>query len=216
MINPIRIKAHWPIYRSFDWGYFRPYSCGWWTVDDDGVIYRILELYGVQHSGQDVIPNQGVKWTPEKVFSEIQKMEHEHPYLAGKKIFGSADPAIWDAETGISFAETAQKYGLFFKPGDNKRIPGWMQMHYRMMFDENGFPQMYIFKTCKDFIRTIPTLQYDEHKAEDLDTEGEDHIADETRYFCMSRPITPHIDEPENLPLWGGDPLNMYEGRGRR
>ena len=50
---------------------------------------------------------------------------------------------------------------------------------------------MYVFNTCKDFIRTIPMLQYDEHKPEDLDTDGEDHIADETRYFCMSRPIAP-------------------------
>ena len=216
VINPIKVKAHWPIYRSFDWGYFRPFSCGWWTVDDDGVIYRILELYGVQHSGQDVIPNMGVKWAADKVFSEIQRMEREHPYLAGKKIFGIADPAIWKADGGVSFAETAAHYGIYFKPGDNERIPGWMQMHYRMMFDENGFAQMYIFNNCRDFIRTIPTLQYDEHKDEDLDSDGEDHIADETRYFCMSRPIKPHIEEPENLPLWGGDPLNQYEGRRRR
>ena len=32
---------------------------------------------------------------------------------------------------------------------------------------------------------------YDEHKVEDLDTDGEDHIADETRYMCMNRPIKP-------------------------
>jgi hypothetical protein len=50
---------------------------------------------------------------------------------------------------------------------------------------------MYIFNTCKGFIRTIPLLQYDEHKVEDLDTDGEDHIADEVRYFCMARPIKP-------------------------
>jgi hypothetical protein len=41
------------------------------------------------------------------------------------------------------------------------------------------------------FIRTIPLLQYDEHKVEDLDTDGEDHIADAWRYFLMSRPIKP-------------------------
>ena len=101
----------------------------------------------------------------------------------------------------------ALKQKVFFTPGDNKRIPGWMQMHYRMAFDDNGYPMMYVFKTCKSFIRTIPLLVYDEHKVEDLDTDGEDHIADETRYFCMSRPITPRkktvnkeiIDDPLNL-----------------
>ena len=50
---------------------------------------------------------------------------------------------------------------------------------------------MYVFKNCKAFIRTMPLLQYDDHKPEDLDTSGEDHVADEVRYFLMSRPIKP-------------------------
>ena len=66
-----------------------------------------------------------------------------------------------------------------------------MQVHYRMAFDENGYPMMYVFRNCKAFIRTIPLLQYDETKTEDLDTNGEDHVADEVRYFLMSRPIKP-------------------------
>jgi hypothetical protein len=48
---------------------------------------------------------------------------------------------------------------------------------------------MYIFSTCEDFIRTVPLLQYDGSKPEDVDTDGEDHIADETRYFVMTRPL---------------------------
>jgi hypothetical protein len=52
---------------------------------------------------------------------------------------------------------------------------------------------MYVFSNCKAFIRTIPLLQYDEHKAEDLDTDGEDHAADESRYLCMARPIKPRM-----------------------
>ena len=49
-------------------------------------------------------------------------------------------------------------------------------------------------------------LQYDEHKPEDLDTDGEDHVADEVRYFCMSRPIKPRMtpapDEYKNNPMY--------------
>jgi hypothetical protein len=186
VIDPFEIPDSWKIYRSFDWGYNKPFSCGWWAVDHDGVIYRILELYGCTDT-----PNEGVKWTPPQVFAEIAKTEREHRWLAGKKIIGIADPAIWDAETGESIADTAGKHGVFFTPGDNKRLPGWMQVHYRLAFDENGYPQMYVFRGCKAFIRTIPLLQYDEHKPEDLDTDGEDHVADEVRYFCMSRPIKP-------------------------
>jgi hypothetical protein len=111
--------------------------------------------------------------------------------LRDRKIIGVADPAIWDAETGESIAETAAKHQVFFSPGDHKRIPGWMQCHYRLAFDKNGFPMFYVFTNCKHFIRTVPLLQYDEHKCEDIDTDGEDHIADAWRYLCMARPIKP-------------------------
>lgn len=188
VIEPFEIPEGWKIYRSFDWGYNKPFSCGWWAVDYDGIAYRILELYGCGKT-----PNEGVKWTPPQVFSKIAEIERDHRWLSGKKIIGIADPAIWDAETGKSIAEVAADHGVFFTPGDNKRIPGWMQVHYRLAFDDQGFPMMYIFKNCKAFIRTIPTLLYDEHKPEDLDTDGEDHVADEVRYFCMSRPIKPRV-----------------------
>ena len=188
VIEPFEIPEGWKIYRSFDWGYNKPFSCGWWAVDYDGVAYRILELYGCNKT-----PNEGVKWTPPQVFSKIAEIERDHRWLAGKKIIGIADPAIWDAETGKSIAEVAADHSVFFSPGDNKRIPGWMQVHYRFAFDENGFPMMYVFNNCKAFIRTMPSLQYDEHKPEDLDTDGEDHVADEVRYFCMSRPIKPRV-----------------------
>lgn len=200
VIAPFEIPDGWKIYRSFDWGYNKPFSCGWWAVDYDGVAYRILELYGCTKND-----NEGVRWTPPQVFAEIHRIETEHRWLKGKKIQGIADPAIWDAETGESIADVAAKHQVYFSQGDNKRIAGWMQVHYRMAFDENGYPMMYIFNNCKAFIRTIPLLQYDEHKVEDLDTDGEDHIADEMRYFLMSRPIAPRVkaqpDEYEKSPL---------------
>lgn len=188
VIAPFDVPADWTIYRSFDWGYARPFSCGWWAVDYDGRLYRIAELYGC---GRE--PNEGVKWPPDKVFAEIARIEKEHPWLSGKTIRGVADPAIWDAETGESIADVAGRYGIFFQRGDHKRIPGWMQMHYRLAFDERGLPMMQVFSTCKGFIRTLPLLQYDDVKVEDLDTAGEDHIADETRYMCMARPIKPRV-----------------------
>ena len=127
------------------------------------------------------------------MFSQIAQIEKEHRWLRGKKITGIADPAIWDAQTGQSIADTAARHGVFFLPGDHKRLPGWMQVHYRLAFDEEGYPRMYVFSNCKAFIRTIPTLQYDKTKTEDLDTAAEDHVADEVRYLCMARPIKPRM-----------------------
>ena len=49
-------------------------------------------------------------------------------------------------------------------------------------------PMLYVFKTCTGLIRTLPLLQHDPDRPEDLDTTQTDHAADETRYACMSRP----------------------------
>ena len=196
-------KRGWTIYRSYDFGYAKPFSCAWWAIDYDGTLYRIMELYGCTQT-----PNEGVKWTPDKQFEEIAKVEREHPWLKGKQIHGVADPAIWDASRGDSIADTAIKYGVYFTPGDHERIAGWMQCHYRLQFDKNGYARMYVFENCKGFIRTIPLMMYDEHKVEDLDTSQEDHIADEWRYMCMARPIEP-IREVEQKTILS-DPLNMF------
>lgn len=205
-----RVPRGWEVYRSFDWGFRRPFSVGYWAVDYDGVIYRIAELYGCQRDmvTRESIPNEGLKLNPDAVFDMIAAFERDHPLLQGRDIHGVADPAIWDAEYGESVAETAAKHGILFTPGDHKRVAGWMQCHYRMQFDEDGYPRMYVLDSCRDFIRTIPALQYDDHKAEDIDTEGEDHIADEFRYFCMSRPIVPMAAPKVYKPK--ADPLDMF------
>jgi hypothetical protein len=54
---------------------------------------------------------------------------------------------------------------------------------------------IYCFSTCRDSIRTIPVLQHDPNRAEDLDTNSEDHAADDWRYAAMSRPWLRSQDE---------------------
>ena len=193
VIEPFEIPDSWTIYRCFDWGYNHPFACEWAAIDPDGVMYIILELYGCTKT-----PNEGVKWIPDKVFAEIHRIETEHRWLKGKNIIGVADPAIWNAETGESIAERAAKHQVYFSKGDHERLPGWMQLHYRLAMDDNGYPMLYVFKNCKGLIRTLPLLMYDEHKPEDIDTDGEDHIADAVRYLCMARPIKPRMaPEPD-------------------
>ena len=212
VIEPIDLSRGqargWKIYRSYDFGYARPFSCAWWAVDYEGVVYRALELYG----GTDM-PNEGVKWTPERQFSEIARIEREHPWLRSKTITGVADPAIWDASRGESVAETAARCGVYFSPGDNNRIAGWMQLHYRMQFDENGYARLYVFSNCRAFIRTVPLLLYDAQRPEDLDSSLEDHAADEARYFCMSRPVRALYEPPERaVPFDPLDQNKQYSG----
>jgi hypothetical protein len=174
-----------------DWGYKKPSSIQYHAVSPDGVIYHFLEVYTCSQT-----PNEGLKWTPAELFKEVRRLEDEHPWLKGRKIIGVADPAIWDAETGESIAETASKHHVYFTKADNKRLAGLMQCHHRLKFDSNGYPMFYVFKSCKHFIRTIPLLLYDEHKVEDVDTKMEDHAYDAWRYVLQCRPITPRTDTP--------------------
>ena len=206
VIEPFDIPREWRIYRSYDFGYAKPFSCAWWAVDFDGVIYRILELYGCTDN-----PDEGVRWTPERQFRRIREIEDTHPYLKGKDIQGVADPAIWDTSRGESIYETALRHRIYFQKGDNRRIAGWMQMHYRLAFDEEGYPMMYVFSHCRAFLRTVPVLLYSDTDPEDLDTKQEDHAADECRYFCMSRPIAPVRRAGGALPV--DDPLDLMKKR---
>ena len=197
-------RLYWNVFRSYDFGYRRPFSCAWWAVDPDGVLYRILEYYGC--SGE---PNQGIRMSVDEQFERIAEIERSHPWLKGRRITGVADPSIWDKSRGESIAETAARHGVMFSRGDNHRIAGWMQCHYRLRFDEQGYPGMYVFSSCRDFIRTVPLLQVSRTNPEDLDTNGEDHIADEWRYACMSRPMKASLPQADPGLVWLRDPLKQ-------
>ena len=150
VINPFDIPGHWNIYRSYDYGYAKPFSVGYWAVDQNDIVYRIAEFYGCTQT-----PNEGVKWDALTQAVEIKEFEDGHPYLKGKKILGIADPAIFAADGGESVADTMRKAGVYFYPGDNSRIAGWMQFHYRLAFNPEGKPRMYVFNTCTHFFRVF-------------------------------------------------------------
>jgi hypothetical protein len=86
------------------------------------------------------------------------------------------------------------RIGARFRPADDSRVgkagatSGWDQMRARIAGDETG-PMMVVCDTCRDFIRTVPSLQPDPDRPEDLDTRSEDHVADDTRYACLARPM---------------------------
>lgn len=193
VIEPFDIPLHWNVYRSYDHGYARPFSIGYWTVDPAGAIYRIAELYGCTDHA-----NEGLRLPPQKIFEKAVEFEHSHPHLKDRQIIGGvADPSIWNGSSGKSVAEHAAEHGIYFSRGDNARVAGWMEVRSRLAFDANGKPSMYIFNNCKATIRTLPIMMYSNNDPEDLDTTLEDHICDEIRYFCMSRPMKSKNPKPQ-------------------
>lgn len=192
VISPFVIPDDWKRFRSLDWGYTRPFSVGYWAESPDGCLYRYAEIYGSAKdiNGRTIRANTGLKLAPHEVADLIRK--YEDRYEKNRKIIGIADPSIFDESRGSDgcIAAILERKGIYFEGGDNERIAGKMQLHHRLCFDERGIPRMYIFSNCYDFIRTIPALTYDNMAVEDINTQGEDHIYDETRYMCMYRPIT--------------------------
>ena len=209
VIDDFPVDSSWKIYRSFDFGYAKPFSVGWYAVDHVGKIYRIREYYGC--TGE---PNVGLMLTPQEIARNIRDIESTDPNLKGKQISGIADPAIWDKSHGESIAEMMEQERIYFSPGDHARLAGKMQFHYRLAFDSMGIPMFYCFKSCRHFIRTIPILIYDEKKVEDIDTTLEDHIYDEARYLFMEHPINPRKAEQKIMPA--EDPLNQWTPQPRR
>lgn len=204
VIEPFKIPSGWEIVRGYDFGYAKPFSVGWYAIDYSGTIYRIREFYGCVEGS----PNVGTKMEPTEQAQMIRQIEETDVNLKGRKITGIADPSIFDRSRGKSVADMMAENGVYWSSGDNHRIAGKMQYHYRLAFDENGIPKFYVFNTCKNFIRTIPDLVYDEKNVEDIDTTQEDHIYDECRYVFMQHPIPMRRSVKKEIPL--EDPLDLF------
>ena len=186
VIKPFRVPKEWSVWCSLDWGYAKPFSVGWYAVDQDRRMYRIREYYGCTGT-----PDEGVKLEPTEVALKIREIESTDPNLKGREIHRVGDPAIWGSQGTESVGALFERQRVYFEKGENDRMQGKMQVHHRLKFDENGIPLFYCFATCKHFIRTVPALVYSESNVEDVDTKSEDHIYDEFRYVCMKNPIAP-------------------------
>lgn len=106
--------------------------------------------------------NVGIMNAPGEIAEKLAELM-EPEAAEGIHVSGVADPAIWDRSRGLSVEEQIRKVfnGVTFMKGDNTRLPGKMQLHERLKFDEEGRPMLYVFENCRDFRRTIPALVYD-------------------------------------------------------
>lgn len=202
-----KVPSHSFCYRAMDWGYARPFSVGWYVVSDGnwglprGALLKIKEWYGC--TGQ---PNVGIRLDVPLVAAGILERDKELASEFGLRISGGfADPSIFARDGGPSIAEQMLVGKVNWFRADNKRDPGWQQVRRRLA-THAGPPLLYFLESCDDTIRTLPLVQHDDRKAEDLDTDGEDHAVDELRYACMARPhtvdgkVTSAVELPSSVP----------------
>lgn len=166
--------------------------------------FRVAEWYGC---GKE--PNQGIKLTAAEISAGIIEKEIELGFRpkGGKSRVrpGAADSAIWDSSGGPSIATQMNQgvrldgrvySGLMWEPADKSpgsRKNGWEAIRDRLkaaLRPEGGGPRekpgLFVFNTCKSFIELVPIASRDEKNPDDIDTDTEDHIADETRYEIMT------------------------------
>lgn len=199
VVQPVELPKHWLRFRACDWGSSKPFSVGWYAVSEGelpqfprGSLVRYREWYGMEKDQ----PNVGLKMTAEEVAEGI--MERDDAGYKFEWPHSVIDPSAFAENGGPSIAERMHVHSgkrILWREADNKRVAsrgamgGWDQLRSRLKGDDEGRPMLYFFSTCVHAIRTLPTLQHDSHRAEDVDTDGEDHCPDEIRYACMSRPF---------------------------
>lgn len=206
VVKPFSIPAGWRIDRSFDWGSSRPFSVGWWAESDGtqapdgrvyprGTLFRIGEWYG--WDGKN--PNTGLRMTDVMIARGIVERETAMGIRDRVKP-GPADSSIFHAEPGRkSIADAMREHGVSFTEADKRpgsRKAGWQRVRGMLeaaLESPMEWPGLFVFDHCRQFIRTLPVLPRSDRDPDDVDTEAEDHIADEVRYRCTAPKQTAEI-----------------------
>ena len=150
-------------------------------MDPDGVIYRYREIYG--WGGKENLGSREYATEVAKRINQIEKGEIEDGAVFR---LNPADSQIWAADGHEqSIYDSFAKEGVLWTPskkGPGSRINGWDVCRQRL-----ATKTFKVTSDCTHFLRTVPGLMSDDKDWEDIDTEQEDHAADEWRYSMISR-----------------------------
>lgn len=186
IIDPCPIPKGARVIMTFDWGFGKPFSVGWWWVLGDDRLVRVGEWYGMAPGRA----NEGLRLADHEIASGILKREEELG-LAGMVTVRLADPTVMNKKPdstggglGDSTATMFQRVGVMLRPGDANRKQKFRQFAARIKTKS-----LLVFRTCREFIRTVPELPLDERSYDDVDTDAEDHAYDEGCHACMEVPL---------------------------
>jgi len=199
VIAPFELPKHWRRFRSIDWGYNDPCAVLWHACDEDGHVYTYRELYVRQMYAVDAA-------------KEIVRLSE------GEKIsYTVASPDMWQKRghkdiEGESIADTFAHNGVPLIQADNSRVIGWQRCREYMDDAPDGVPWWRVTDNCKNLIRALPEMIYDDHNAEDVADGLEDHAPESLRYALMSRPAKTRVPKQQKPKPY--DPLSMPEKQG--
>jgi terminase large subunit-like protein len=192
--EPVVYPSHVERVLSMDWGFVKPGTVGWWVLVD-GHAYREDEYVFTRTTAFDV-------------GQEIARRCKERTLTRIKYLVFDTAMEIPQNDSGESTIETVRRglraggLSIATVQADKDRINGWQRFRHWLGTAPDGTPWLQSSPECRYFNRTIPSLVSDSHKPEDVDTDGEDHAADDGRYFVMSRPTPGTYVPTEPVKEW--------------
>lgn len=204
VVPPFEIPETWKRIRTIDHGRAKPTAGLWGAIDHDGGLWWYREHY---KAGQDADLN-----AQEIAAASFRRDPATGMLLPERYAFTLLDSACF-AKTGAgeTIAEIYERNGVPCEPWPKDRKAGWALFHeyLRHQDPKTGAaqpPKMRFFSTLRNAIRTIPSLSYDDHDPEDLDTDGDDHVADAVRgaleHLHEAKSPVPKTDEEEAFERW--------------
>ena len=175
--EPFQPPEWWRWYISIDYG-LDMLAALLIGVDDTGDAYVVGEVYegrdlGEGHDG--LIVSEAAKAV--KALGDGRRIT---AYLA--------PPDLWNArqETGKSVADIFAEHGVYLTKTSNDRVDGWMAVKEWLKV-RDGEPRLRFFPNCRNIIRTLPLLQYDEKKPNDVANTPHEltHAPDALRGWCV-------------------------------
>lgn len=185
--KPRDVPAHWPMWAALDYGFTHPTAVILFT-EFDGTTYVVAE-------------HVEAKWLPslhaEAIHAMLAKfgraVDDLDSFVAGADVFAQKGDA-----GGKTIAEQYAERGITLTPAAMDRVSGWgecLNLLGDPLREKEPIPaRMKIFDTCSRLIETIPALQHNPNKPEDVlkwdvddDGNGGDDAADAWRYGLASK-----------------------------
>lgn len=211
VIAPEKLPPRYRLYRTLDYGLDK-LACYHIIVDARGEMRVIHEIYE-----SDLIVSEAIK----KIKETTKNLG-----LSESDVYLTLAPSdLWNtnSQTGRSTADIFYENGMVLTKVSRDREPGWLAVKellhpYEVRDIRTGNPvktsRLKIFSVCKNLIRCIPLLQYDDKKYNDCATEPHEitHGPDALRCFATYWIYKPDKEEaPRHVRMeWTEDMLEDY------
>lgn len=204
VVRPFRLKEHWKQYVTMDYG-MDMFAVEVVAVDEEGNGFVHRELYQ---------PGLIISQAAEKAAELVEDLD-----IAA----WLAPPDLWNGrqETGKSVADIFAEHGIPLTMTSNNRHAGWLAVREwlasrtvrnEITGEEKIMPpKLRIFENCRNLIRTLPALQYDDKDPEDVANEPHEltHAPDALRGFCVYW-VTGAQSPAEKTVRWEQDQWDDY------